>query len=312
MIRWGAARQSLTQAPREPKLPMSSITSPPAVRNSRTRMKVAVALLATVLLGAGGYGVNLALRHIEQLNDEIDGLEVAVRQRTEDTAAARRRAAAAEESARDATISSERAAEDAELARLEAANAGQRASVADQRAADAERASLDAQTEARLAREEAEETRRVAAEEMNRLNEALGRIADTRRTALGLVMSLDEAYLKFDFDQAVLRPESREILSRIAGILFTADDFAVTVSGHTDARGAETYNQRLSERRARSVADYLIEAGLPAELFTVEGLGKSQLLDSGRTEDAHARNRRVELGIVNVRLLNPSSTSLPQ
>ncbi len=46
---------------------MSSITSPPAVRNSHTRMKVTVALLATVLLGAGGYGVHLALLHIEQL-----------------------------------------------------------------------------------------------------------------------------------------------------------------------------------------------------------------------------------------------------
>ncbi len=256
--------------------------------------------------------MNLALRHIEQLNNEIDGLEVAVRQRTEDTAAARQRAEAAEQSARNATISSERATEDAELARLEAADAGQRAFVADQRAADAERASLDAQTEARLAREEAEEMRRVAAAEMNRLNEALGRIADTRRTALGLVMSLDEAYLKFDFDQAVLRPESREILSRIAGILFTADDFAITVSGHTDIRGTAAYNRRLSEHRAQSVADYLIEAGLPAELFTVEGLGKSQLLDSGLTENAHAKNRRVELGIVNVRLLNPSIASLPR
>ena len=300
MIYGGVASQSLTQTPQEPKLSMSSTTSPPAVRNSRTGMKVTIALLAAVLLGAGSYGVNLALRHIEQLNEKIDGLEVTIQQRTEDTVAARRRAEAAEQAARNATISSERAEEDAELARLEAANAGQRASVADQQAA------------ARLAREEAEETRRVAAAEMNRLAEALGRIADTRRTALGLVMSLDEAYLKFDFDQAVLRPESREILSRIAGILFTADDFAITISGHTDARGAEAYNQRLSEHRAQSVAAYLIEAGLPAELFTVEGLGKSQLLDSGSTEDAHARNRRVELGIVNVRLLNPSLASLPE
>ena len=312
MIYGGVASQSLTQTPQEPKLSMSSTTSPPAVRNSRTGMKVPIALLAAVLLGAGSYGVNLALRHIEQLNEKIDGLEVTIQQRTEDTVAARRRAEAAEQAARNATISSERAEEDAELARLEAANAGQRASVADQQAADAERASLEAQSEARLAREEAEETRRVAAAEMNRLAEALGRIADTRRTALGLVMSLDEAYLKFDFDQAVLRPESREILSRIAGILFTADDFAITISGHTDARGAEAYNQRLSEHRAQSVAAYLIEAGLPAELFTVEGLGKSQLLDSGSTEDAHARNRRVELGIVNVRLLNPSLASLPE
>ena len=140
---------------------------------------------------------------------------------------------------------------------------------------------------------------------MNRLSEALGRIAETRRTALGLVMSLDEGALKFDFDRADLRPESRETLSRIAGILFTSDDFAITVSGHTDARGDDEYNQRLSERRARAVADYLIEAGLAGERFTVEGLGKAHPLDTGDSDEAHARNRRVELGIVNARIVDP-------
>ena len=102
MIYGGVASQSLTQTPQEPKLSMSSTTSPPAVRNSRTGMKVTIALLAAVLLGAGSYGVNLALRHIEQLNEKIDGLEVTIQQRTEDTVAARRRAEAAEQAARNA------------------------------------------------------------------------------------------------------------------------------------------------------------------------------------------------------------------
>ncbi|MDA1185308.1 MAG: OmpA family protein [Acidobacteria bacterium] len=138
---------------------------------------------------------------------------------------------------------------------------------------------------------------------MDRLTEALGRIAETRRTALGLVMSLDDGYLKFDFDRAELRPESREVLSRIAGILFTADGFVITVSGHTDARGTTEYNQALSTRRAQAVADYLIGAGLPGDLFTVQGLGKSQPLDPGNTEEAHATNRRVELGLVSARIV---------
>ena len=140
---------------------------------------------------------------------------------------------------------------------------------------------------------------------MTRLSAALGRIAETRRTALGLVMSLDEGSLKFDFDRADLRPESRETLSLIAGILFTSDDFAITVSGHTDARGSAEYNQRLSERRARAVADYLIGAGLARERFTVEGLGKAHPLDAGDSDEAHARNRRVELGIVSARIIPP-------
>ncbi len=274
------------------------------------RTKAAVILLAVVGVAAAAYVVHRTFRQIEQLNTRIDLLAVTVQQRTEEVDAARQRALDAEQSARQAAAAQASAEEDAALARLEAAGAGQRAVDADQRAVDAEQTSLQAQAAARQAREEAADIRRVAEAEMNRLTEALGRIADTRRTALGLVMSLDEGYLKFDFDRAELRPDSRELLSRIAGILYTAGDFAVTVSGHTDARGSDSYNRDLSERRAQAVADYLISAGLSPDLFTVEGLGKSQLLDPGSTAEAHSRNRRVELGIVNARMVE-SPVALP-
>ena len=81
-------------------------------------------------------------------------------------------------------------------------------------------------------------------------------------------------------------------------------DSAITITGHTDARGEVEYNQELSERRARAVADYLIAAGLPADVFTVEGLGMSHLVDPGDTAEAHSKNRRVELGIVNARIID--------
>ena len=131
--------------------------------------------------------------------------------------------------------------------------------------------------------------------EMNRLSEALNRIAEIRRTDLGLVMSLDGGSLEFDFDLADLRPESRETLSRIVGILFMSEDFAITVKGHTDARGSDEYSRQLSEQRAQVVADYLIGAGLASERFIVEGLGKDFPLDPGDSDEAHARNRRIEL-----------------
>lgn len=278
------------------------------------RTKAAVILLVVVVAASAGYVLHRTFRHIEQLNTRIDRLSDTVQRTVDEAEAARRRASDAERSARAAAAAQASAEEDAALARLEAADAGQRAAEADQRAVDAdqravdaEQTSLQAQAATRQAREEAADIRRVAEAEMNRLTEALGRIADTRRTALGLVMSLDEGYLKFDFDKAELRPESREVLSRIAGILFTADDFAVTVSGHTDARGSDSYNRNLSERRAQAVADYLITAGLSPVLFTVQGLGKSQLLDTGSTEEAHSRNRRVELGIVNARIVERSA-----
>lgn len=278
--------------------------APEPESTSRTGTWATIVLLCLVVAGVGGFLVNRTLGRIEQLHTQIDTLEDTVQRTIEDADAATQRAVDAEQSARIATTSREQAEENTELARQQAVAADQRAGVADQRAAAAEATSIEVQDEARLIREHAEEVRRVAEAETNRLTDALGKIAETRRTALGLVMSLDEGYLKFSFDAAELQPASREILSRIAGILLTADDFAITVSGHTDARGTEEYNQELSERRAQAVADYLIGAGLTADLFTVQGLGKSQLLDPGTSTAAHTKNRRVELGMVNARIVS--------
>jgi len=270
---------------------------------SGTGRTIAIVMVVLVVAGVCGFLANRGLRHVEQLNTQIETLEETL-QRTEDgVVAARQLAVEAERSARLAAASRANALDDAELARQQADDADQRAVVSDQRAATAEQTSRQAQAEARRARTQTDEIRRVAEAEANRLTEALGRIAETRRTALGLVMSLDEGYLKFDFDRAELRPAGRELLSRIVGILFTTDDFAITVSGHSDTRGDQEYNQELSERRAQAVADYLVAAGLSADLFTVEGLGKLQPLDPGDTEEAHSRNRRVELGFVNARII---------
>ena len=278
-------------------MPPDALTPAPEPEpKSHSATRAAVVLLCVVVVGVGGFFANRTLDHIERLSTQVETLEETLQQTVENVEVARERAVEAERSARVAVASREQADENAELARQQAVDA-------DRRAATAEETSSEAQAEARQALERAEEIRLVAEVEMNRLTEALGRIAETRRTALGLVMSLDEGYLRFDFDRAELRPESREVLSRIAGILFTADDFAITVSGHTDARGTEEYNRELSERRAQAVADYLIATGLSADLFTVQGLGKSQLVDPRNTDEAHSNNRRVELGIVSARIV---------
>ena len=154
---------------------------------------------------------------------------------------------------------------------------------------------------------EAERVRREAEAELNRLEDALGKIADTRRTALGVVMNLGEDALKFDFDKSDLRPENKELLSRIAGILMTSSDYTVSVNGHTDDVGSDNYNIGLSERRATAVRDYLVEAGIEPAILTVEGFGKSQPLVKGTSDEARAKNRRVELGIVNTRIKYPSA-----
>lgn len=277
--------------------------TPAPRRKPRAGTRWPIVVIGLVVGGGGGLLASWVIDHVNQLNDRIATLEVTGQRAADEAIEQTTRAERAERSARSAAAAREEAEAEAETAQRVAADADQRAATALERASDAQATSLAAQAEARRVQEEAEATRQAAEAEMNRLSEALGRIAETRRTALGLVMSLDEGYLKFDFDRADVRQESREILSRIAGILFTSEDFAITITGHTDARGDDDYNQQLSERRARAVADYLIGAGLASERFTVEGLGKAHPLDTGDSDEAHARNRRVELGIVNARII---------
>ncbi len=155
-----------------------------------------------------------------------------------------------------------------------------------------------ARAETRQTREELERIRQRREEELNRMQEALNRIAPTKRTPAGMVMTLSDEAFRFDFDKATLRPENKETLSRIAGVLLASEGYRLFIDGHTDDIGTDEYNQKLSERRAKAVRDYLVAAGLPPELFTVQGFGKSQPLVNASTKEARAANRRVEIGIV--------------
>jgi outer membrane protein OmpA-like peptidoglycan-associated protein len=71
------------------------------------------------------------------------------------------------------------------------------------------------------------------------------------------------------------------------------------LEGHTDSIGSDEYNQKLSERRARSVRDYLVESGLSSSIMTAQGFGESQPVSSNATADGRQRNRRVEIVIEN-------------
>lgn len=101
--------------------------------------------------------------------------------------------------------------------------------------------------------------------------------------------------VNFDFDSAKLRADARTILDEAVRVLREDGDLRVAVEGHTDAIGSDSYNQRLSERRARAVADDLIQQGVAAARLTVDGQGESKPVASNDTEDGRAQNRRVEL-----------------
>jgi outer membrane protein OmpA-like peptidoglycan-associated protein len=260
---------------------------------------VALAALLLLLLAATGFLGREILRRADALERQVAGLSARMDQAEAVSRQSADRATAAEASAASAAQARQQAEAQTTLAREEAASARVQTASA-----------LEAAAQAQV---EADRIRKQAEAEVNRLEAALGQVADTRRTALGLVMNLGSDYLKFEFDKAELRPEDRELLSRIAGILATSQDYTVSVNGHTDDVGSDEYNQKLSERRAEAVRDYLVKAGLPPGILSVTGHGKSRPLVPGTTEQARAKNRRVELGIVNTRIQygRPGETKPP-
>lgn len=134
--------------------------------------------------------------------------------------------------------------------------------------------------------------------ELDRMREALSQIVETERTPLGMVMRLGENALRFEFDQAAIRDEDRELLSRIAGVLLSSQGYRLYIDGHTDDQGPAAYNKDLSQRRAAAVRGYLTAAGIPKDLIEVRGYGESIPRMEGASSDVRSANRRVEIGLV--------------
>jgi OOP family OmpA-OmpF porin len=107
----------------------------------------------------------------------------------------------------------------------------------------------------------------------------------------------DAGDVLFAFNQSELTPAAQSKLDSLMPKLQSADVVSVKVIGHTDSVGSDTYNQALSERRASSVATYLLSQGLAPNKLTSEGKGQSQPVADNETEEGRAKNRRVELHI---------------
>jgi outer membrane protein OmpA-like peptidoglycan-associated protein len=104
----------------------------------------------------------------------------------------------------------------------------------------------------------------------------------------------------FATDSSAISPSFRATLDQIAQSLQTYPNSLIDVYGHTDSTGSDTYNQGLSERRAKAVADYLSMRGVSAARIRWQGFGETQPIASNDTEAGRAQNRRVEIKIVPV------------
>ena len=105
--------------------------------------------------------------------------------------------------------------------------------------------------------------------------------------------------VNFEFDKWNLTTNAKTLLDLVIVALQKRPDIKVEVAGHTDAKGSDSYNQKLSERRAASVMKYLVEHGIAAERMTAKGYGESQPVADNATDEGRERNRRSELRILN-------------
>jgi outer membrane protein OmpA-like peptidoglycan-associated protein len=205
-----------------------------------------------------------------------------------DLARASAEKAKAEAMAASAQAQADKAAADA--ARQEA-DAARQAALAEQAKAQAEAlAARNAASQANSALQQSEaEKQRMRQQLLAQLNAIL----QTRDTARGLIVNMSDVL--FDFAKATLRPEAREKLAKLSGIVLAYPGLKLALEGHTDSIGSDEFNQTLSEKRAMNVRDYLVAQGLNMNSLSAIGLGKSDPIASNDTNDGRQQNRRVEM-----------------
>jgi len=103
--------------------------------------------------------------------------------------------------------------------------------------------------------------------------------------------------VNFDFNKATLTLNAKTILDQVVTALTSRPDIKVEVDGHTDGKGSESYNLKLSDRRAKSVKQYLVEKGIDAGRLTAKGFGKTRPIADNSTDEGRELNRRVELKV---------------
>jgi outer membrane protein OmpA-like peptidoglycan-associated protein len=114
------------------------------------------------------------------------------------------------------------------------------------------------------------------------------------RAILDKIKRGDIPKVQFDFDKSEVRPESFTALNMIADILLKRPSLKLKIVAHTCTIGSAEYNLKLSDRRAKSVMDYLVQRGVPPPSMRYRGAGYSEPIADNSTEEGREKNRRVE------------------
>src|ERR1700730_2492703 len=227
-----------------------------------------------------------ATRQKEQAQSDRARAEFAESRAESDTAKARSDAA-------DAQSATAKAKSDMAESQAASANALSAAH------ADAEQSRLAAQ-QAQLSAQQAETDKAAM---RTRLSEQLNKILQTRDSARGLIVSMSDVL--FDTGKYTLKPGAREKLAKVAGILLAYPGLNIEVGGYTDNVGGNEMNQILSENRASSVRDYLVNQGVAINSVSARGFGNALPVASNDNSAGRQQNRRVELLVSGEAIGNP-------
>jgi outer membrane protein OmpA-like peptidoglycan-associated protein len=244
----------------------------------------------------------LTLRRKEQERLDADrrAHEAAQAKAEADAAAARQSAQEAQaQSDEDARRRAQAEAANAEAQQRQAAAlAAQQQAQADAEAArraaeDADRQKAEAQQQTAAAEQARQQAEQQKEELRARLLAQLNQVLQTKDSARGLIVSMPDVL--FDFNKYTLKPEARERLARISGIVLAYPDLRLQVEGYTDSIGSDEYNQELSEKRAATVRDYLVSSGVSINNVVAQGFGKADPVADNSTAAGRKLNRRVDL-----------------
>lgn len=157
--------------------------------------------------------------------------------------------------------------------------------------AEAKQAAEKARTQA--AEEEAERARAATAALRAQLLQQLNSVLQTTDSPRGLVVNM--ADVLFDFGRYNLKSDANIKLAKLAGIILAHPGLHLAIEGHTDNIGSDEANMKLSQQRADTVRDYLVQQGLAADTVTAVGMGKADPVADNSTNEGRQKNRRVEI-----------------
>jgi outer membrane protein OmpA-like peptidoglycan-associated protein len=181
----------------------------------------------------------------------------------------------------------------------------------EQAQAEAAKSAADAaaaQAAAQQAQQTAQQAENEKANIRARLSQQLNAILETRDSARGLIVNMSDVL--FDTGKYTLKPGAREKLAKVAGILLAYPGLTIEVDGNTDNVGGSDFNQKLSEQRATSVRNYLVQQGVAGNSVSARGFGDTQPVASNQDPAGRQLNRRVEL-VVSGDAIGTSANAIP-